>query len=144
MLNHTSGLHANPENEFVSESRKSGARGSRKLRLKLFLEALEDKPGKGYLYSNLGYIGAGTIAETLLNTTWEKSKKCEHFFEGKDFASGELKWMGTAADLVFGSNSQLRAIAEVYGCDDAQESFVQDFIAAWDKVMNLDRFDLHK
>ncbi len=56
--------------------------------------------------------------------------------------SGEPKWMGTAVDLVFGSNSQLRAIAEVYACDDAQEAFVRDFVAAWDKVMNLDRFDL--
>ena len=77
-----------------------------------------------------------------LNTKWEKSEKCEHFYEGHDPGSGELKWMGTAVDLVFGSNSQLRAIAEVYGCDDAQEAFVRDFVAAWDKVMNLDRFDL--
>ena len=77
-----------------------------------------------------------------LNTKWEKSEKCEHFYEGTDCASGEPKWMGTAVDLVFGSNSQLRAIAEVYGCDDAKEAFVRDFVAAWDKVMNLDRFDL--
>jgi len=77
-----------------------------------------------------------------LNTTWEKSAKCKHVFEGRDQASGEIKWMGTAVDLVFGSNSQLRAIAEVYGCDDAQEAFVNDFVAAWAKVMNLDRFDL--
>ena len=77
-----------------------------------------------------------------LNTKWEKSSKCEHFYEGTAVGSGEMKWMGTAVDLVFGSNSQLRAIAEVYGCDDAKEAFVRDFIAAWDKVMNLDRFDL--
>ena len=77
-----------------------------------------------------------------LNTKWKKSSRCEHFYEGKDYGSGELKWMGTAVDLVFGSNSQLRAIAEVYGCDDSQKSFVDDFVAAWDKVMNLDRFDL--
>ncbi|HMK96890.1 MAG TPA: hypothetical protein VK425_05035, partial [Acidimicrobiales bacterium] len=57
-------------------------------------------------------------------------------------ASGELKWTGTAVDLVFGSNSQLRAVAEVYASDDAEEKFVHDFVAAWDKVMNLDRFDL--
>lgn len=76
------------------------------------------------------------------DTKWEKSEKCEHFYEGKDSVSGEMKWMGTAVDLILGSNSQLRAISEVYGCDDAQEKFVQDFVAAWDKVMNLDRFDL--
>ena len=63
-------------------------------------------------------------------------------FEGRDRATGELKWTGTRVDLIFGSNSQLRALAEVYGQDDAQEAFVQDFVAAWNKVMNLDRFDL--
>jgi catalase-peroxidase len=77
-----------------------------------------------------------------LNTRWEKSSRCEHFFEGRDHGTGEVKWTGSAVDLVFGSNSQLRAIAEVYGCDDSQEAFVRDFVAAWDKVMNLDRFDL--
>ena len=77
-----------------------------------------------------------------LNTKWEKSDKCEHFFEGRDLASGELKWTGTAVDLFFGSNSQVRALAEVYGCNDSREAFVRDFVAAWDKVMNLDRFDL--
>ena len=63
-------------------------------------------------------------------------------FEGRDSQTGELKWTGTRVDLVFGSNSELRALAEVYGCDDAQAVFVRDFVAAWDKVMNLDRFDL--
>jgi catalase-peroxidase len=63
-------------------------------------------------------------------------------FEGRDRSTGEVKWTGTAVDLVFGSNSQLRALAEVYGCDDDQQTFVHDFVAAWDKVMNLDRFDL--
>ena len=63
-------------------------------------------------------------------------------FEGRDSSTGELKWSGSRVDLVFGSNSQLRAIAEVYACDDAGESFVSEFVAAWDKVMNLDRFDL--
>lgn len=77
-----------------------------------------------------------------MNTEWEKSSKCEHFYEGRDSGTGEVKWMGTAVDLVFGSNSQLRAIAEVYACDDSQQAFVRDFVAAWDKVMNLDRFDL--
>ena len=77
-----------------------------------------------------------------MGTEWRKSSKCEHFYEGRDRRTGEVKWTGTAVDLVFGSNSQLRAIAEVYACDDSQETFVRDFVAAWDKVMNLDRFDL--
>jgi len=63
-------------------------------------------------------------------------------FEGRDRGTGELKWTGSRVDLVFGSNSELRAIAEVYGSDDAEQKFVRDFVAAWDKVMNLDRFDL--
>lgn len=76
------------------------------------------------------------------NLKWKKSEKCDHFFEGSDYSSGEVKWTASAVDLVFGSNSQLRAIAEVYACDDAQQTFVNDFVAAWSKVMNLDRFDL--
>jgi len=79
---------------------------------------------------------------TDLSTKWEKSKRCEYFYEGTDFSSGELKWTASAVDLIFGSNSQLRAITEVYACDDSKETFVKDFVAAWDKVMNLDRFDL--
>jgi catalase-peroxidase len=63
-------------------------------------------------------------------------------YEGRDRVTGELKWTATAVDLVFGSNSQLRALAEVYASDDAKEKFVRDFVVAWDKVMNLDRFDL--
>jgi catalase-peroxidase len=77
-----------------------------------------------------------------MNTEWKKSPRCEHFFEGRDQGTGEIKWTGSAVDLVFGSNSQLRAIAEVYACDDSQQAFVNDFVAAWGKVMNLDRFDL--
>ena len=77
-----------------------------------------------------------------MNTEWLPSSTSENVFEGRDRSTGEVKWMGTRADLVFGSSSQLRAIAEVYGCDDAQEAFVRDFVAAWNKVMNLDRFDL--
>ena len=72
---------------------------------------------------------------------WRVSET-EHVYEGRDRETGELRWTATAVDLVFGSNSQLRAIAEVYGSDDAHEKFVHDFVAAWDKVMNLDRFDL--
>ena len=76
------------------------------------------------------------------DTTWEPSSASADVFEGKDRASGKNKWTGSRIDLVFGSNSQLRALAEVYGCDDAQQAFVDDFVAAWGKVMNLDRFDL--
>jgi catalase-peroxidase len=77
-----------------------------------------------------------------MGTVWQATSEAEDTFEGRDRATGELKWTGTRFDLVFGSNSQLRAIAEVYAADDAQQKFVRDFVAAWDKVMNLDRFDL--
>ena len=77
-----------------------------------------------------------------MGTEWQASTESAGVFEGRDRGTGEVKWTGTAVDLVFGSNSQLRAIAEVYGCDDAQPAFVRDFVAAWSKVMNLDRFDL--
>ena len=77
-----------------------------------------------------------------MNIEWQASAANEDIFEGHHRLTGDLKWMGTRVDLVFGSNSQLRAIAEVYACDDAQEAFVNDFVAAWNKVMNLDRFDL--
>jgi catalase-peroxidase len=77
-----------------------------------------------------------------MHTTWKASSKDEDVFEGCNRATGELKWTGSRVDLVFGSNSQLRAVAEVYGSADAQEKFLHDFVAAWDKVMNLDRFDL--
>ncbi len=77
-----------------------------------------------------------------MDTEWKASSTSDQLFEGHDRRTGELKWTGSAVDLVFGSNSQLRAIAEVYACDDSQQAFVRDFVAAWDKVMNLDRFDL--
>jgi catalase-peroxidase len=77
-----------------------------------------------------------------MSTEWKATSEDEDVFEGRDRATGELKWTGTRVDLTFGSNSQLRALAEVYGCGDAQEKFVRDFVAAWNKVMNLDRFDL--
>ena len=77
-----------------------------------------------------------------MSTEWKAASEDGDVFEGRDRNSGELKWTGTRVDLIFGSNSQLRALAEVYGCEDGQEKFVHDFVAAWDKVMNLDRFDL--
>ena len=77
-----------------------------------------------------------------MDTKWEVSTVCSHFYEGKDYKSGEVKWTASAADLVFGSNSQLRAIAEVYASDDAKEDFIADFVEAWAKVMDLDRFEL--
>jgi len=77
-----------------------------------------------------------------MSTTWKATSEAEDLFEGRDRATGELKWTGTRVDLIFGSNSLLRAQAEAYGCQDSQEKFVHDFVAAWNKVMNLDRFDL--
>ena len=77
-----------------------------------------------------------------LGTIWQAASHAQDVFEGRDRATGEPKWTGTRVDLIFGSNSELRALAEVYACADAQEQFVQDFVAAWNKVMNLDRFDL--
>jgi len=77
-----------------------------------------------------------------MSTTWNATSEDKDVFEGRDRATGELKWTGTRIDLIFGSNSQLRALAEVYACEDSQEKFMHDFVAVWNKVMNLDRFDL--
>jgi catalase-peroxidase len=120
--------------------------------------------GLRVLNANVGQSPLGVFThrpETLTNdffvnlldmsTKWEAVPKSggaiqtavtEYLYEGRDRASGNLKWTGAAVDLVFGANSQLRAIAEVYACGDSQQKFVRDFVAAWDKVMNLDRFDL--
>ena len=111
--------------------------------------------GLRVLNANFGQSPHGVFTkrpETLTNdffvnlldmgTTWQAAANDGDMFEGRDRKSGELKWTGTRIDLIFGSNSQLRAIAEVYGCSDSQEKFLNDFVAAWDKVMNLDRFDL--
>ena len=76
-----------------------------------------------------------------MGTTWKATSEAEDVFEGRDRKTGAVKWTGTRVDLVFGSNSQLRSLAEVYASSDAQEKFVRDFAAAWNKVMNLDRFD---
>ncbi|KPK29185.1 MAG: hydroperoxidase [Nitrospira bacterium SG8_3] len=111
--------------------------------------------GMRVLNANFGQSQHGVFTkrpETLTNdffvnlldmgTTWKATSEDEDVFEGRDRSTGKLKWTGTRVDLVFGSNSRLRAIAEVYGCEDSQDKFVQDFVAAWNKVMNLDRFDL--
>jgi len=111
--------------------------------------------GMRALNANVGQSRHGVFTdrpETLTNdffvnlldmrTEWKASASTENVFEGRDRATGQLKSTGTAVDIVFGSNSQLRAISEVYACDDSKETFVHDFVAAWDKVMNLDRFDL--
>jgi catalase-peroxidase len=78
-----------------------------------------------------------------MSTQWQPSPTSEGVYEGRDRKTSELKWTATRVDLVFGSNSQLRAIAEVYGCNDSKGKFVQDFVMAWSKMMNLDRFDLN-
>jgi len=111
--------------------------------------------GMRVLNANFGQSQHGVFTkrpETLTNdffvnlldmsTTWKATSEDEDVFEGRDRATGELKWTGTRVDLIFGSNSQLRALAEVYGCEDSQEKFLHDFVAVWNKVMNLDRFDL--
>ena len=111
--------------------------------------------GMRVLGTNVGDANHGVFTErpeTLTNdffvnlldmgTTWQAVSDAEDVFEGRDRKTGELKWTGTRVDLIFGSNSQLRALAEVYGCEGSQPKFVHDFVAAWDKVMNLDRFDL--
>jgi catalase-peroxidase len=77
-----------------------------------------------------------------LGTTWREANGSDSLFEGRDRKTGEVKWTGTRVDLIVGSNSELRAIGEVYACFDAQEKFVKDFVAVWNKVMNLDRFEL--
>ncbi|HBG08368.1 MAG TPA: catalase-peroxidase, partial [Geobacter sp.] len=77
-----------------------------------------------------------------MSTTWKAASEADDVFEGRDCATGDLKWTGTRVDLIFGSNSQLRALAEVYGCEDSREKFLHEFVEVWNKVMNLDRFDL--
>jgi catalase-peroxidase len=111
--------------------------------------------GMRALNANFGQSRHGVFTdrpETLTNdffvnlldigTAWRPSASARNVYEGRDRSTGELKWTATAADLVFGAHSQLRALAEVYASDDAKEKFVRDFVAAWNKVMNLDRYDL--
>ncbi|MCB1087003.1 MAG: catalase-peroxidase, partial [Verrucomicrobiae bacterium] len=102
-------------------------------------------PDLGVLTTRRGALTNDFFVNLLsMDTEWKVSPRCEHFYEGHDRATGEMKWMATSVDLVFGSNSQLRAISEVYASADAGEKFVTDFVAAWTKVMNLDRFDLRR
>ncbi len=97
----------------------------------------------GVLTNRPGALTNDFFANLLdMGTEWQASSSTEGVFEGRDRKTGSVKWTGTRVDLVFGSNSELRAIAEVYGCSDGQQKFVRDFVASWDKVMNLDRFDL--
>jgi catalase-peroxidase len=102
-------------------------------------------PDLGVLTKNRGALTNDFFVNLLsIENEWKVSPRCEHFYEGTDRESGAAKWMATSVDLVFGSNSQLRATAEVYASADAKEKFITDFAAAWTKVMNLDRFDLAK
>jgi catalase-peroxidase len=102
-------------------------------------------PDLGVLTKNRGALTNDFFVNLLsIENEWKVSPRCKHFYEGTDRESGAAKWMATSVDLVFGSNSQLRATAEVYASADAKEKFVTDFAAAWTKVMNLDRFDLAK
>ena len=107
------------------------------------LDANYDQSKHGVFTDNPGALTNDFFVNLLdVNTTWKAVSDDEEEFEGCDRDSGGFKWTGTRADLIFGSNSELRALAEVYGSDDAKEKFVNDFITAWDKVMNLDRFEL--
>ncbi len=102
-------------------------------------------PGLGVLTKQPGVLTNDFFVHLLdQSVVWEKAKICEHFFEGRDRATGQVKWNATAVDLVFGSNSQLRALSEVYASADGKTKFVHDFVAAWTKVMHLDRFDVAK
>ena len=107
------------------------------------LGANAGQSGLGVFTDRPGTLTADFFRNLLdMGTEWKAASDDENAFEGRDRGTGELKWTGSRVDLVFGSNSELRALAEVYGSDDAGEKFVRDFVAAWDKVMNLDRFDL--
>jgi catalase-peroxidase len=109
------------------------------------LETNVGHPDLGVLTKKRGALSNDFFVNLLgMDTDWKVSPQCAHFYEGRDRKTGEVKWTATSVDLVFGSNSQLRAIAEVYASADAGEKFVRDFVAAWTKVMNLDRFELAK
>jgi catalase-peroxidase len=107
------------------------------------LDANFDHSKHGVFTDNPGTLTNDFFVHLLdMGTTWKSVSDSENLFEGRDRKTGELKWTGTRADLIFGSNSELRALAEVYGSADSMEKFLKDFVAAWNKVMNLDRFDI--
>ena len=107
------------------------------------LETNFDGSKHGVFTENPGKLTNDFFTNLLdMRTTWKATSDDQHVFEGKDRASGEVKWTGTRVDLIFGSNSELRALAEVYASSDAKEKFVKDFVKVWAKVMDLDRFDL--
>jgi len=105
-------------------------------------------PEMTVLVGGMRMLGTNTLSNDFfvnlldMGAEWKPTSEARELFEGRDRKTGKVKWTGTRVDLVFGSNSQLRALAEVYACADAKEKFVKDFVAAWTKVMNLDRFDL--
>ncbi len=104
------------------------------------LDANAEQSGHGVFTDRPGTLSNDFFVNLLdISTKWAKSSKSEGVYEGHDRGTGTLKWTATPVDLVFGSNSELRAVAEVYAFDDSQEKFVRDFVAAWTKVMNLDR-----
>ena len=107
------------------------------------MDANHDGSSYGVFTNNKGAL-TNDFFKNLLNLgiTWKATDDSEQKFAGRDRKTGEVEWAGTRVDLIFGSNSELRAIAEVYACADAEKKFVKDFVAAWHKVMNLDRFDL--
>ena len=107
------------------------------------MNANAGKTSHGVLTSRPGTLSNDFFVNLLdMSTKWSKSSNAEGIYEGHDRGTGKLKWTATPVDLVFGSNSELRAIAEIYAADDAKEKFVKDFVNAWAKVMTLDRFDL--
>src|SRR4029077_13516003 len=109
------------------------------------LQANASDDGRGVFTARAGTLSNDFFINLLdMGTTWRRSESDGYVFEGRDRNSGRLKWTATLADLVFGSNAQLRAICEVYASSDADEVFVTDFVKAWDKVMNLDRFDVRR
>jgi catalase-peroxidase len=107
------------------------------------LGANAGKSAHGVLTKQPGTLTNDFFVNLLdMGTEWQPAAGSEGLYEGRDRKTNEVKWTGTRADLIFGSHSQLRALAEVYACSDSKEKFVKDFVAAWTKVMNLDRFDL--
>ena len=102
-----------------------------------------DGSANGVFTKRVGVLSNDFFVNLLdFSISWRPTSTTEDLFEGRDRKTGNVQWTGTRADLIFGSNTELRAIAEVYGCADGHEKFVRDFIAAWNKVMQLDRFDL--